>query len=116
MNNPAVVDKGSVESKLEQNSHDWFYEAKNGGWWMYEQRTSVEIEKAYKDQKKSLRVQISGFFYIIDFEDMVQYREGMSSRQRRIKRGDVHTEQVKGVAGISIKTSPTNDNKEETVI
>ena len=113
MQNPSVVDQDSVESKLEKGSHNWLYEARTGGWWMYEQRTSSEIEKAYNAQKNSVRVQISGFFYIIDLEAMVQYREGMSGRQRRIRRGSVHSEQVKGVAGINIKSGST-DLEEKT--
>lgn len=111
MDNPSVIDHGKIESVLKENSHSWFYEAKNGGWWMYEQRTSAEIEKAFNEQKESIRVQISGFFYIIDLDNMVQYREGMSERQRRIRRGHAKTQHVKGVAGISIKTSTDKSNK-----
>ena len=70
---------------------------------MYEKRTSSEIENAYNEQKKTLRIQISGFFYIVDFDKMVQFREDIPSRKRRIKRDVVRTEDVKGVAGISVQ-------------
>ena len=102
---PAVVNEDEIKSTLQQSlaSYNWFYEAKSGGWWMYEKRTSSEIENAYSEQKKTLRIQISGFFYIVDFDKMVQFREDIPSRQRRIKRDVVRTEDVKGVAGISVQ-------------
>ena len=102
---PAVVNEEEIKSTLQQSlaSYNWFYEAKSGGWWMYEKRTSSEIESAYNEHKKTLRIQISGFFCIVDFDKMVQFREDIPSRQRRIKRDVVRTEDVKGVAGISVQ-------------
>lgn len=78
----------------------WLYEAKNGGWWVYEQRTSTEIEQAYINNKKSVRLQISGFYYVVDLEKMVQYREDHPNRRRNIKRDVLKLDSVKGVAGI----------------
>ena len=83
----------------------WFYESKNGGWWMYEHRVAEEIEKAFSDKKQQVHVQISGFLYTIDLIGMVQYRDDRPSRKRRIKRGGVCEESIKGVAGILIKDS-----------
>lgn len=68
---------------------------------MYEQRTSAEIEQAYLTGKsKSIRLQISGFFYVIDLKDMFQYREDHPNRRRNIRRGAVGLDCVKGIAGI----------------
>ena len=70
---------------------------------MYEQRTSAEIEQAYRStdcDMKRLRIQISGFFYIIDLEGMVQYREDHPNRRRNIKRDVISLDCVKGIAGI----------------
>ena len=74
---------------------------------MYEQRTSTEIEKAYKDDKLSVRLQVSGFFYIIDLKSMVQYREDFPNRRRQIKRDKVNVEVVKGIAGIVVEKNDT---------
>ena len=104
LDRPAVVNKDEITSSLKQfaTSHSWFYEAKDGRWWMYEHRTSSDIETAYTEQKKNLKIQISGFSYVVDFERMVQFREGIPNRQRRIKRDTVRSADVKGVAGIHV--------------
>lgn len=104
VDNPSVVNRAEIQSSIKKSSESqgWYYEAKNGGWWLYEQRTSAEIEKAYKDNQKQLRLQISGFYYIIDFENMIQYREEMPNRRRQIKRDMISEDIVKGVAGIVV--------------
>lgn len=91
------------------NSCTWFYEAKNGGWWMYERRVGEEIERAFNDKKDQICVQISGFSYIIDLVSMVQYRDDKPNRKRKIQRGGVSDDNVKGVAGILIKDSVTEE-------
>lgn len=70
---------------------------------MYEQRTSVEIERAFRDGKKNFNLQISGFSYIVDFEGYVQFREDFPSRRRNIKRDRVSAGTAKGVAGIAVQ-------------
>lgn len=80
--------------------YHWFYEGRRGGWWMYEDRTSTDIEKAYIEKVKLLKIQISGFHYVIDFDKMVQVRENHPSRTRKIKRDVVSSGGVKGIAGI----------------
>lgn len=98
------ANKGSVAD----DSVQWLYQAKDGGWWMYEQRLINEIETAYKTgQKHKLDVQISGFMYVIDLRQMVQYRAEKPNRQRRIKRQVTTTtsgdNEYKGIAGILIE-------------
>ena len=103
LENPSVINSGALHSRLQTSgadSYHWFYEGKNGGWWMYEDRTSSDIEKGFKNSAKSIKVQISGFIYVIDLENMVQAREDHPSRKRRIKRDTVSSAGVKGVAGI----------------
>lgn len=110
---PTVVDKDAIKAKLEEegDSYHWFYEAKNGGWWMYEERTSLEIEKAYGDKEQTVRLQISGFTYVVDFGKMVQYREHFPNRRRKIKRDVVRTDSVKGVAGIYVGDGETGERQ-----
>lgn len=110
---PDVVNKEVIKSKMDQarNKYHWFYEAKNGGWWMYEERTSSEIEKAYSEKKSSLRIQISGFFYVVDFERMVQCREDIPTRRRNIKRDVERSNAVKGVAGIYLGGGGGSDGR-----
>lgn len=114
LDHPDVVNRGEIQSSIKESGESkWYYEAKNGGWWLYEQRTSDEIEKAFNDRKKTLRLQISGFYYIIDFESMVQYREEFPSRRRCIKRDRVNADVIKGVAGITIREK--EQDKEEQI-
>ncbi len=106
LSKPSVINRNEIRSTVERSSecHQWYYEARNGGWWLYEQRTSSEIEKAFKDEKESVRLQISGFYYVIDLKNLIQYREDFPSRRRQIKRDRVNsTEAVKGVAGIAVQ-------------
>ena len=76
---------------------------------MYERRVAEEIEKAFNDKKEQICVQISGFSYTIDLVNMVQYRDDKPNRKRKIKRGGVSDDSVKGVAGILIKDSVTEE-------
>ena len=101
LDRPGVVDAQSIEAALKKvDAFQWYYEARTGGWWMYEERTSQEIEKAYAQSKEKCRVQILGYNYIVDFKENVQYREDIPTRRRKIKRDKIATEGgVKGVAG-----------------
>ena len=110
---PTVVNKDAIKAKLEQDgdNYHWFYEAKNGGWWMYEERASSEIEKAYSEDEQTIRLQISGFTYVVDFGKMVQYREHFPNRRRKIKRDVIRTDSVKGVAGIYVGDGQTQDGQ-----
>ena len=114
LDNPSVVNRADIQDSVKKSSESqgWYYESKSGGWWMYEQRTSAEIEKAYESDQKSLRLQIAGFYYIIDFENMVQYREEMPNRRRQIKRDKVSEDTIKGVAGIPVAESSASDQQE----
>ena len=87
-----------------ENSYEdggqWFYEGR-GGWWQYDQRTSVEIEAAMAREEERCELLIAGSLYIIDFEHMLQYRRNDPSRRRRIKR-DQASGPKKGVAGLRL--------------
>jgi E3 ubiquitin-protein ligase RNF146 len=106
LSNPSVINRNEIATTIQRSgeSYRWYYEARNGGWWLYEQRTSTEIEKGFKaDKQRPLRLQISGFYYIVDFEKMLQYREEFPNRRRQIKRDKVSADTVKGVAGIVVQ-------------
>lgn len=116
LSKPSVVNKDEIRTSVRESgeSYRWYYEARNGGWWLYEKRTSTEIEKAFKDAQPSVRLQISGFYYIIDFENMIQYREEFPNRKRQIKRDKISAESVKGVAGIAVIQAKENaDNSQQ---
>ncbi len=59
------------------------------------------------EERKPVRLQIAGFSYIVDFEEMVQYRVDYPTRRRRIKRDVVKKENVKGMAGIYVSEVPS---------
>ncbi|XP_044255907.1 E3 ubiquitin-protein ligase rnf146-like [Tribolium madens] len=88
--------------------YQWFYEGKNG-WWQYDERTSKEIEAAYKRGEQTSELLIAGFLYIIDLENMLQLRRNEPGRRRKIKR-DFATIPKKGIAGL--RTPEINNSPE----
>ena len=108
--NPELLDKLDLHSVTEKGFDDdetgecwqWVYEGRNG-WWLYDERTSLEMEKCYKRGDNSCELLIAGFLYIIDFEHMLQYRRNDPSRRRRIKR-DLASAPKKGVAGLRMES------------
>ena len=115
--NPELLDKLDLHSVTEKGFDDdtgecwqWVYEGRNG-WWLYDERTSLEMEKCYKRGDNSCELLIAGFLYIIDFEHMLQYRRNDPSRRRRIKR-DLASAPKKGVAGLRMESE--NDQSAET--
>lgn len=71
------------------------------GWWQYDERTSQEIEDAYKRPDKFCTILVAGYVYVVDFETMLQQRQNEPSRKRQVKR-DLATVPKKGVAGLRI--------------
>ena len=43
------------------------YEGRNG-WWLYDERTSHEIEKSFKNAEQRCELLIAGFLYIVGKE------------------------------------------------
>jgi len=74
---------------LTEQTFRWYYEGV-GGWWEYDERTCVEIEKYHQNHHDNVpdafELLIAGFIYVIDLENRVQYRRGYPARRRRIKR------------------------------
>lgn len=90
----------------------WYYEGRNG-WWSYDEKTSPEVEKAFKSGQRSCTLLIAGFLYVIDFENMFQTRKNEPGRRRRIKR-DKKDVESKGVAGIRIPGSSRSNSTAPT--
>ena len=123
------TEAGILEQSPSQ-SYQWFYEGRNG-WWEYDERTTAELEEAYKTNEAKeepepgeessipgsdttttvnnahCELLIAGFLYVIDFEHMIQYRRNEPQRRRKVKR-DARDQIMnrKGVAGLRIKPSP----------
>lgn len=74
------------------------------GWWLYDERTSQEIEDSYKKGDKFCTILVAGYVYVVDFESMLQQRQNDPSRKRQVKR-DLSTTPKKGVAGLRIDGS-----------
>ncbi|VDI27838.1 E3 ubiquitin-protein ligase rnf146-like [Mytilus galloprovincialis] len=97
---PVLVRTEDLDKTIKfDNEYQWFYEGRNG-WWKYDDRTSQEIESRHKTGEKLFELLIAGFLYIIDLENMIQYRRNDRSRKRRIKRDLISIPDVKGVAGL----------------
>ncbi|XP_018788230.1 PREDICTED: E3 ubiquitin-protein ligase rnf146 isoform X2 [Bactrocera latifrons] len=88
-------------TKSTEDGYQWFYEGRNG-WWQYDDRTSQDIEDAFKKGEKSCIILVAGYVYVVDLETMVQQRQNEPSRCRRVKR-DLATIPKKGVAGLRIE-------------
>jgi hypothetical protein len=81
------------------------------GWWAYDERTSFEMECAYKRSQRICELLIAGFLYTIDFDQMFQSRKTEPSRRRRIKR-DLASIPKKGVAGLRLEQSDETENSQ----
>ncbi|CAF1106276.1 unnamed protein product [Rotaria sp. Silwood1] len=93
-------DDESLSSITSTLRHVWYYEGRNG-WWMYDQRTNDEIDQSFIRGDRRLEILIVGHLYVIDFENMHQYRLNDTQRRRRIKY-DLMSAPKKGVAGLKL--------------
>ena len=93
------------KSKEDSQEYGWYYEGRDG-WWLYDEKTSAEVEKAFKGGQRSCTLLIAGFLYVVDFKNMFQTRKNEPGRRRRIKR-DKRDVESKGVAGIRIPATAT---------
>ncbi|XP_076439882.1 E3 ubiquitin-protein ligase RNF146-B-like [Babylonia areolata] len=99
---PVVFDEG----------YQWYYEGVNG-WWQYDARTSLDLEAHHKKGDRSCELLIAGFVYIIDFENMVQYRQNDRTKKRRIKRDLINIPGKKGIAGLKIGVPPSSNGEND---
>ncbi len=98
--NPILIDDIIAKDiKLFDDNKQWFYEGRNG-WWVYDMRTSQDIENAFKSNESKCELLIAGFLYVIDFERMIQYRRNEPNRMRKIRRDRPDINSTKGVAGL----------------
>ncbi|XP_076297990.1 ring finger protein 146 isoform X1 [Lasioglossum baleicum] len=110
LDRPQLVEVEEAHKELDcsEEEYQWFYQGKDG-WWQYDQRTSHELETAYKQGKRNCELLIAGFLYIADFGSMLQLRRNDPSRRRKIKR-DLYNVPKKGVAGLRL------NNQDEDII
>lgn len=110
----------------EKEEGHWFYEGRRHGWWRYERRHELEIEKAYLSGKPMVEMLIAGYTYCIDFTALCQYRKDIGRSpgwERCIRRviGDDASELngvVKGIAGLrslADDASAESGNKDKAV-
>lgn len=83
------------------------------GWWQYDERTSKDIEEAFKRGNTTCDVSIAGKIYIVDFVEMEQKQKQNVLRSRRIKR-DLSTIPKKGISGIRAAASSQTTEELET--
>lgn len=101
-NDPKLLCEKEIKEKslnIFDDGYQWFYEGRNG-WWQYDERTSFELEKHYKKGDKMFELLIAGFLYVIDLENMRQFRRNDQTRRRRIRRDLRNVPGVKGIAGL----------------
>lgn len=84
----------------------WFYEGRNG-WWQYDERASTLLEKGFNTEVRTCEIVIAGFAYVVDFENMIQFRKTNPARCRRVKRDRFGADR-KGVAGLQLKSLLTD--------
>ncbi|XP_065665943.1 E3 ubiquitin-protein ligase rnf146 [Hydra vulgaris] len=110
----STSNKVSVSLSTPSIAYNWFYEGRNG-WWQYDERASLILEKAFSNSKKNCEILIAGFLYVVDFERMVQYRKDNLARLRKVKR-DSDSADLKGVAGIKLQKEIENKPDSKNVI
>lgn len=101
-NEPKLLYENEIKEKSKtifDDGYQWFYEGRHG-WWQYDERTSVELENRYKKGDKMFELLIAGFLYVIDLENMRQYRRNDQTRRRRIRRDLRTVPDIKGIAGL----------------
>ena len=110
LSNPDLLCQQDVQKEAAMcDGYRWYYEGWNG-WWQYDVRASVEMEEKFESNHlQPFEILIAGFLYIIDFENMIQYRRNDPTRRRRIKR-DLSTISKKGVAGLKVSCDTSDDN------
>lgn len=118
LRDPKLLCKDEIKEKslcIFDEGYQWFYEGRNG-WWQYDERTSCELEKKYKKGDKVFELLIAGFLYVIDLENMRQFRRNDQTRRRRIRRDLRNIPGVKGIAGLKYQDSqfsrPSGDGGE----
>ena len=69
--NPELLDKLDMAAVTAKGFDDeegerwqWVYEGRNG-WWLYDERTSQEVERCFKNGDPRCELLIAGFLYII---------------------------------------------------
>ncbi|XP_032599276.2 E3 ubiquitin-protein ligase RNF146-B [Drosophila grimshawi] len=103
LDNPQLVNgiDDICATRATEDGYQWYYEGRNG-WWQYDDRTSQDIEEAFKKGDKSCTILVAGYVYIVDLEQLIQQRQNEPTRCRRVKR-DLATIPKKGVAGLRIE-------------
>ena len=77
---------------------------------MYDQRTNDDIDRAFRDAERRVEILIVGHLYVIDFENMLQYRLNDTQRRRRIKY-DLMSAPKKGVGGLKLDRQRCSERK-----
>lgn len=88
------------EANIDIKSIQWSYEGRNG-FWLFDQETNDALEKSFQKKEKSCQLLIAGNIYIIDFNQMIQYRKDAPFKKRNIKREKITGNSLKGIAGVS---------------
>ena len=98
--NANILNVDNVNVATFEGIYHWYYEGRNG-WWLFDARASEEIEEEFQNETTECELMIAGYIYIIDFDNMIQYRKDTPSRIRKIKRDQAeNVTDTKGIAGL----------------
>ncbi|ETN76724.1 WWE domain protein [Necator americanus] len=80
-------DKGEPDSEPQQVVQQRFYWLYKGrdGWWRFDPRLEKDIEAGRAVTPESTEIIICGYTYVLDFDQMVQYRKEFPRKTREIK-------------------------------
>ena len=110
LKNPVCIDV-----TFPDREYIWMYSAHRNGWWIFEDRAQIELEKVwinYNESRSSTQydLQIGGYQIKVDLQQMIQTIERTKSQRDivRILRNDLHNYSIRGISGISV---PVNDHQ-----
>ncbi|XP_024080829.1 E3 ubiquitin-protein ligase RNF146-A isoform X3 [Cimex lectularius] len=100
LHNPDILEVPKPAQAAGHGTYKWYYEGRDGGWWQYEERMSLDMEEAFQNGITNLEMIICGSLYTIDLNMMRQYNHATPWITRKILRELPSKLKHRGIAGI----------------
>jgi hypothetical protein len=101
-----TLEKVINHKEEEEEDIQWHYKGRNFGWWKFDKKNNIELEKLYqkhKDEdyvKEDNTIAICGNTYYYDFEEMKQISLDGNIRNILRVENDEMNDLIKGISGL----------------